>query len=163
MAQAKEELDLDAQQPPSNKKRMVLYILGALLLVGGSVGGTLLLVGGNPQPQTEEAQRPVPHYLPLESMVVNFGAGGPARYLQVEIQVMAHEEAPLKALERHMPVIRNNILMILGSQDFEVVTTREGKEQLRAGILKSVNEVLKEQAEIEEGIQAVYFTSFVMQ
>lgn len=167
MAEAKDELDLDAKQPPPpGKKRLILMIFGALLLVGASVGGTLLLIGGGadePAKEAVEKARPVPRYLPLETMVVNFGERGPARYLQVELQVMAHDPAVLGAIETHMPVIRNNILMLLGSQKFETVSTREGKEKLRADILQSVNDVLRQQAEMEEGIQAVYFTSFVMQ
>jgi flagellar FliL protein len=101
----------------------------------------------------------------MDSMVVNFSVKGPARYLQVEMQLMAHNKEALSLAEQHMPVIRNNILMILAAQSFEEVSTREGKERLRKEITGSINQVLADQGEVKEGegIQAVYFTSFVMQ
>lgn len=164
---AKNELDLDAKQPKS-KKKLIFIILGAVLLIGGSIGGTLLVVGtggGEGESAVEAPKKPAAHYMPLDSMVVNFSEKGPAKFLQVEMQLMAHDQAPLTAAEQHMPVIRNNILMALASQKFETVSTREGKEELRTAIRQSINQVLAEQAEIkeEDGIQAVYFTSFVMQ
>ncbi len=168
MAESK-ELDLDAKERPSGgKKKLLLAILGAILLIGGSIGGTLLVVGGGGGAMQEAVKapaRPVPHYLALETMVVNFGGNSPARYLQVDMEVMAHEQTPLSAIEAHMPVIRNNILMLLSSQSYDVVTTREGKEALRAAVVADINKVLAERVQVAEGqgVQAVYFTSFVMQ
>jgi flagellar FliL protein len=161
-----EELDLDAK-PASNKKMIIIIAIVGLLLVGGSVGLTVWLVSGD---SAEEAAEPEAadetvkkaEYLPLETMVVNFADGKRARYLQVDIQLMAYDPQVLKAVEEHMPVIRNDILVLLGGQSFEQVSTREGKEQLRQQILDAANRILKQQAGMQ-GLQAVYFTNFVMQ
>jgi flagellar FliL protein len=161
----KEDLDLDVK-PPSNKKLIIIMALVGVLLIAGSVGLTVWLVSGGGE-QAEEASAAEetvkkPQYLPLESMVVNFAEKGPAKYLQVDIQLMAYNPEVLNAVEEHMPVIRNDILVLLGSQSYENVSTREGKEALRKEILTTVNRILKQQAGME-GIQAVYFTNFVMQ
>jgi flagellar FliL protein len=164
-----EDLDLDAK-PASNKKLIIIIALVGLLLVGASVGLTVWLVGGGSDEEAaveaEESEEMVKQaaYLPLETMVVNFADGSRARYLQVDIQFMAYEPQVLKAVEEHMPVIRNDILVLLGGQSFEQVSTREGKEQLRKQILDAANRILKQQAALKgEGLQAVYFTNFVMQ
>lgn len=162
---AEKELNLDAQQSSGGgKKKALMMILGAIVLVAASVGGTLMVVGTQPTAPAEPP-RPVAHYLPLETLVINFGAKSPARYLQVEMQVMAFDESTLQAVQRHMPVIRNNVLMLLGAQDYATIITREGKEALRTEVIAAINQVLLEQAQIpaDGGIKAVYFTSFVMQ
>ena len=61
-----------------------------------------------------------------------------------------------------MPVIRNNLIMLLSSQKQAEVSTRDGKEKLRADALAEIQKVLKEQTG-ETGAEAVYFTIFVMQ
>ncbi len=157
---AEKELDLDAQKP-SSKKLWLLFALIALVLVAGSIGGTLYLAGGKGGEGAALAP-PKAIYLPLETLVVNFEEKGPARYMQVDLQVMAQDGAVIKAIETHMPVIRNDLLVLLSSQRFEEITTREGKERLRTEIVAAIQRVLKEQADIE-GVQSVFFTNFVMQ
>jgi flagellar FliL protein len=169
MAEAdNEELDLDKKKP-AGKKNLILYTVIALLLVGLSVTGTMLILGnGKPAEMKageENKSEPlgVAKYVPLKTMVVNFGDKGPVRFLQVDIQVMTREEKVSKAIEEHMPVIRNDILLLLSSQSYETVSTLKGKEQLRNQIREAIQKILKKQAGLDEGVSAVYFTSFVMQ
>lgn len=161
-----EDLDLDVK-PASNKKMLIIMAVVGVLLIVGSVGLTVWLVGGGGDEAEEgqaaqEQELTRAQYLPLETMVVNFAQKGPANYLQVDIQLMTNKEGVSAAVEEHMPVIRNDILVMLGSQSYEGVSSREGKERLRQEILVAVNRILKEQTG-NEGIQAVYFTNFVMQ
>jgi flagellar FliL protein len=100
--------------------------------------------------------------MPLENMIVNFSQRGPARFLQVEMQLMAHDPKLFRTVEQHMPVIRNDLLVLLGTTSYEEASSREGKEKLNREILDTVNRILREQSG-QDGIQAVYFTSFVMQ
>lgn len=161
MAQA--EIDLDARKPSARKKRPgEHYILIALLALGLGVGVTAYFM--SPAAVQEQAQVQVKsaYYLPLRPMVVNFSEKGPARFMQVELELMARDQAVLNAVEAHMPAIRNDILFLLGSQTYETVSTREGKEALRAAIQQSIERVLKEYRVLGT-IENVYFTSFVMQ
>lgn len=161
----KEDLDLDVKPTGSNKKLIIIIVLVALLAVGASVGVTLFLMGGE---TSEDSSTPavvaVPkaNYMPLENMVVNFAQRGPARFLQVEMQLMAHDPQVFKAIEQHMPVIRNDLLVLLGGVSYEQASSREGKEALNQAILDAVNQILAQHGASGE-IKAVYFTNFVMQ
>jgi len=162
-----EDLDLDAKPAGSNKKLIIIMAVAGILLVGISVGLTLWLLNsdkgsGEEEQATEETVKKA-EYLPLETMVVNFTDAKLARYLQVDIQLMAYDPEVLKLAEENMPVIRNDILVLLGSQSYEQMSTREGKEKLRQQILEAVNGILTQQAGAEKGVEAVYFTNFVMQ
>jgi flagellar FliL protein len=165
-----EDLDLDVKPASGSKKKIIIMAVVGLLLIGLSVGLTVWLLGGKgsagdsakEEHAAEETVKKA-QYLPLETMVVNFADGRIARYLQVDIQLMAYDPEVLKVAEEHMPVIRNDILVLLGSESYEKVSTREGKEELRKQILGAVNRILRQQAGEKKGVQAVYFTNFVMQ
>jgi flagellar FliL protein len=162
-----EDLDLDATPASGNKKKIIIIALAALVLIGGGVGVTLMLLGGGEKTAgeeavVEEAAVTETHYLALDNMVVNFAQKGGAKFLQVKMELMAHDPEVLKAVEEHMPVIRNDILALLGSQSADQLSSREGKEALRSEILTAVQKIVKENAGLN-GPKAVYFTNFVMQ
>ena len=169
MAKA-DELELDVAAKP--KSGRLIWVLGGLglLLVGVAIALTLYLTGviGKANTDTPKTQGGTPVvvkpalYLPLDPAFVNFEDQSNARFLQVEIQVMARDQATLDAVQRSAPVIRNNILLLLSSQKYDVVSTREGKEKLRGEILAAINKALHDGGS-KDKVEAVYFTSFVMQ
>ncbi len=75
---------------------------------------------------------------------------------------MSRDKSALEQLQAHMPHVRNNVLMILSEQKLDTILTSDAKETLRESILKEMQFVLT-QASGDPGIEAVYFTSFVMQ
>lgn len=97
------------------------------------------------------------------ALVVNFDAGGVTRFLQVAIEISTREPEMAEALKLHEPVIRNDLLLLFGSQNQETVTSREGKEKLRAQALAAVRNVIDNEGGEGSQIENVYFTSFVMQ
>nr|WP_242469212.1 flagellar basal body-associated FliL family protein [Halorhodospira halochloris] len=104
-----------------------------------------------------------PIYLKLEPpLTVNFERGQRISYLQAEVELMARSEEALEAVERHMPVVRNNLLMLFADQSFQELNTRAGREELRRKSLEEINGILEERGAQGE-VEAVYFTSFVMQ
>ena len=94
--------------------------------------------------------------------VVNFEQPAPVRFLQITVELQAKKQGAFSDVERHMPVIRNNLLMLFGNQKYEEVRTREGKEKLRQEALAEIRSILKSRAGKSE-IDDVYFTAFVMQ
>ncbi len=102
-------------------------------------------------------------YLALDpAFVVNFEDQGVVRFLQITAEVGTHDPLALDAVKLHMPIIRNNLVMLFSNLNLANVTTREGKEKLRADALVEVQKVLQEQIG-EPGVENIYFTSFVMQ
>ncbi len=66
-------------------------------------------------------------------------------------------------LKANDPRVRNDMLMILSGQNYASVSTNEGKEALRAKCLEAVRTIVKDMHGESEKIEALYFTSFVMQ
>ena len=110
---------------------------------------------------TDDAVKPI-YYKLDPTFVVNYQAQDDLRFLQVTVEVMARDEKIIALVEQHMPIIRNNLIVLFSSQDFTTISTRVGKERLRAQVLSEVQKVLKDETG-RPGIESVYFTSFVMQ
>lgn len=101
-------------------------------------------------------------YYPLSPFTVNFRHGDAARFLQVTMTFLVKSQSVVEAVEKHEPLIRNNLLMLLSGQDPGGLRTRAGKEQLRSRVLAEVQKIL-EQRTGQKGIEEIFFTGFVMQ
>jgi flagellar FliL protein len=97
------------------------------------------------------------------AFVVNFNdVDGTMRFLQISMEVSTRDADVIEAIKTHMPVIRNNLVILFSSQTVQSLSTREGKEKLRADALAEVQQVMKDNIK-KPGVEAVYFTNFVMQ
>ena len=75
---------------------------------------------------------------------------------------MSHSKDGIEAVKKHMPVIRNNLILLLSSQTYETLSTHEGKEGVRQKALQEVQKILSERTG-SPAIEDLYFTGFVMQ
>jgi flagellar FliL protein len=152
-----------------SKLKLVLIVVGALILVGGSIGGTLLIVGGGDQSAEAEVEEEVevsrgdPSYIDLKpAFTVNLAPEDPVGFLQISMQVLTFNDDVANDLEKHKPLIRNNLLVLFGQQKSADLRVPEGKEQLQKTALETVQTVINEHGSGGE-VENVFFTSFVMQ
>lgn len=117
-----------------------------------------------PESEPIEAPSGPPQYTAMDPpLVVSLADGSVIRFLQVKVEVMSRDENAIAAFEAHSPVIRNNLLMLFGSQQISDLTTREGKENLRQASLREVQSILEKNDAEHASIEELYFTSFVVQ
>ena len=118
------------------------------------------------EPAEEELPEDLPPaiYTPLDPpLVINFEApGGATRFLQLSLQGMARDQATIDAIKNHAPAIRNNFLFLISNSDYDQLGTLEGKEKLRTALLTETQDILRRNGSPAD-VEAVYFTSFVMQ
>jgi flagellar FliL protein len=139
-------------------KGMLLAVVAVLLLGGG--GFAFMHSKG------DAAAKPVQHeaiYLQLDPpFVVNFQDERALRFLQVGINVMSHDPEAIQAVKDTDPVIRNALLMLFSGQDATTLIDVKGKQKLQADALAAVRKVVQDKTG-KPGIDALYFTSFIMQ
>lgn len=150
---------------------LIIMIGAALVLVGAGVGAAWWLSAGKhpaaPAAAVKEAPPPPagpPLFLALDPpFVVNFDAEQAVRFLQIAVQLETRDPATIDLLKTNDPVVRNDLLLLFGGQKYAQLSTREGKEALRTQALEGVRKVLAGAGGHPERLEAVYFTSFVMQ
>jgi flagellar FliL protein len=76
---------------------------------------------------------------------------------------MTRDQGTADLVKQHDPVIRNDLLLLLSNQTYETISSREGKENLRAEALQVVAKAIEAEGGEGEKVEQLYFTSFVMQ
>jgi flagellar protein FliL len=94
-------------------------------------------------------------------LVVNFEDGSVVRFLQITMEVMAHDQKAIDSVTRNMPLIRNNLLLLMSNRNYQSLMSREGKDKLREEALAEIRSVQKKQG--GEDVDDLLFTSFVVQ
>ena len=94
-------------------------------------------------------------------LVVNFEDGSVVRFLQISMEVMAHDQKAIDSVQKNVPLIRNNLLLLMSNRDYQSMMSRDGKEKLRQEALAEVRAVQKKQH--GDDIDDLLFTSFVVQ
>ncbi len=150
--------------------KTIIFILLALLLGGSGTVGTLYFLGMIPSGggKSEEVVEEVPlskvpiYYSFEQPFTVNFETQSGLRFLQVQVELMSYDPRAIEAVQSHMPVIKNNIILMFSNQGYGDLVSREGKDKLREQTLKEIESALEKHAG-RGGIEEVYFTSFVIQ
>ncbi|MET0778391.1 flagellar basal body-associated protein FliL [Pseudomonas sp. NPDC099000] len=150
------------------KVKLIIVIVVALLLaVGMSVGATWFFMhSAQSKPAAAETavvgKQPAIFEPMAPAFVANYNVNGRQRYMQVSITLQGRNQVDLEALKVHMPVIRNNLVMLFSGQDFATLATPVGQEMLRQKATASVQEVAqKELGKVV--IEQLLFTNFVLQ
>ena len=94
-------------------------------------------------------------------LVVNFEDGSVVRFLQITMELMAHDPHTIESVTKNIPLVRNNLLLLMSNRDYQSMMSREGKEKLRQEALTEVNNVQKKQG--GEPVDDLLFTTFVVQ
>ena len=176
MAQENEQLtndDGEIGKTGGSKLTLIAIVLATLLAIAASIGGTLYLLGFfdadevlSDEDQTVEVDntRPRPAmYFPIKpAFTVNFPTRGRQRYLQVDVAVLTRAPEVFNALQTHLPLVKNRLIMLFGGEVYDELQTDEGKELLRQKALEVLQEIIKQEVGVN-GVEEILFTSFVMQ
>lgn len=167
MAEAQAQGDAPDEAAAAGKGgRKWLWLTIALFVLGGAGGGAYWYFAAAQGAHTpaKQPERGPPIYVALDPpFVVNFETGQLVRFLQVTVQLMTRDGPTGELLKANDPVIRNDLLMLFGNQRYADISNREGKEKLQREALDVVRRALVGAGGRAELVEAVYFTSFVMQ
>ena len=150
---------------PSGGRKKLIMIIAAVLVLGGGGAGAWYAFGGKSDPAKKaDVQKLPPRYINLDPpFVVNFEAESAVRFLQVTVGIMTRDQAIESIVKDNDPRVRNDLLLILGGQNYSDVSSTEGKETLRKRCLDAVRTIVREMGGDDTKVEALYFTSFVMQ
>ena len=79
------------------------------------------------------------------------------------MKVMARDQQAIDDFVTHEPAIVHELLLLFFSQNYDDLNTTEGTRALQQATLNTINQQLKTLAGNDTGLEAVYFTSLVMQ
>jgi flagellar FliL protein len=158
-------------------KKMIIIIIAAVVLLAGAGGAAFFFMKGGASKQekvelVEAAEAEAEgestasaeklYFEMSKPMVVDFPKGSAVKHGRITISMLVEGAETIAVLKKNEPMIQNNLLMLVGAQDSNVLNTHEGKETLRKAMLDDVTAVLKKMAG-KGHVEEIFFTSFVMQ
>lgn len=172
MAEQEQKDDIEIVAEDAKKSKRLIIIIAALVVALLGVGAMLFL-GGDDEAETDAAssetaskvkQKPIYHAVETP-FVVNFASQsqGAVRYLQVKLKVMARSQAVIDAFKLHSPAVQHELLLLFYGQNYDELNTSEGTKKLQVATLTTINEVLSLDPDLKDRLEAVYFTSMIMQ
>lgn len=99
-----------------------------------------------------------------EPFTINFinQSNRKAHYLQIKVTLMAHNQEIINNAELNLPMIQDALRTLFSGQTIEGIDSVEGRKALQFASLDVVKTILKEETG-KDNLDAVYFTSFVLQ
>lgn len=168
----------------AGKKKLILLVIIGVVLLAVCAGGTFAVMhfmGGDKKAEAgeaaaegehaegkEEGEAAAPEHAPLvyfpfePPFLTNFVINGRPRYLQLSITVASRDQDTIAALQKHMPLVRNRVVMLLSSEQFEILRSRAGREALQGKLTDAVKEILQKETG-KADVDKLLFTNFVMQ
>lgn len=135
---------------------MFSYLLTALLV-------TFSLVPAGHTEEEGENKINVQYVDLKPSFVANFG--GPSKklkFVKADISVRVNSTDAANLVEQHMPLIRNEIVLLLSAQVESEISTMQGQEKVRLEALEKIKKVMEEETG-SATVEDLLFTNFVLQ
>ena len=162
-----EQEDQGQQEEPGPKRKkvpinlIIICILG-LCLIGGGIyvwkSGLISPRSDNADINGEDPRQEIGPTYSMETFIVNLVGGRGKNYLKAKVELELDSDKTISEINKRLPQIRDGILTMLSSKSNEDINTLEGKFQLRAEIISTLNQYLK-----TGKIKNVYFTDFIVQ
>jgi len=190
----------DAPPAPKGKKKLFILVGAAVLALALVGGGAALYLksraaaaadteadADTPGAPTHEVKahkrdpKVVPTFVPLDPFTVNLADRDAERYAQVGVSLELADPHLADQIKAYMPVIRNNILMVLAHKSSAELLERDGKTRLAREIQRETAKALgfevgaevgadagataasKEKTPTDLPVAAVHFSNFIIQ
>jgi flagellar FliL protein len=163
---AEEREDIEITEGKGGKKKLLIIIVVALLLIGGGAAAFFMMSGSDePEEEKAEVKQPPIYFAIEEAFIVNFSeqSRGEVKYMQIKLKVKARSQDVIDAVTLNLPAIQHELNMLFFSQNYDELQTIEGTKALQQSSLNTINEILKNESSVDGQLEAVYFTSFIMQ
>ncbi len=168
MAEKKKEAVVEK----SGGKKKLFIIIGAVLvvlLIGGGFGTWWFLLRDKPDADKKDPSQQVVvpvvgqpaaigPMVNIEEFIVNIISGDAAHYVKASLTVELTNEQVKTEVEQRMPQMRDAILLLISNKTYEELQDLQGKKQLKAELLSTVNSFLQ-----TGKVVSIYFTNFVVQ
>lgn len=104
------------------------------------------------------------YYAISDPFTINFlnQSNNTARYLQIKVTLKSTDLEAIEGAEQNLPMIQDALLDLFSDQTYEQANSVEGRKTLQKITLKAINSILKQEID-NDAIDAVYFTSFILQ
>ncbi len=151
-------------------KKIIIFAVAGIVLVGAGIGGAMFFLKSPEEPMEEEMAEE--EMMPEEkdaiyedmhpAFTVNFNDDSKKKFMQVYMVAKFYDMESRDQFKMHMPVVRNNLLMLMSGKNSDELASKEAKEMLRKEALSTAQSVMQD-IYGDNLVEDIYFTKLVMQ
>ncbi|MGB0495866.1 MAG: flagellar basal body-associated FliL family protein [Kangiellaceae bacterium] len=164
------ENDVDGEGGGSGGgSKKLIIIIAVVVLIGGGAAAFFLLGGDSNEEAGEEdtAEEVVEVkeaiYIGVPNAITaNLPGEKRSRTVQIKMNFLVRSDEAKTNVKAHMPQLKNDILMLLSQKNADDLKLPEGRQQLQAEALETVQKTLTSLVN-DPTVEKVLFVSFVMQ
>jgi flagellar FliL protein len=149
---------------PKTLKKIILISIAITILLAGAGGGYYFFVyAADDDNKTSEVEIDTReyHYVEIPPVVANFQVGKKMRYVQVTTSVQTRDENSKKTVEKNLPLIQSELLLLMQQSDFDSISSVDGKALLLKDIEGKILAMFGDMPSFE--IERAMMTGFVIQ
>jgi flagellar protein FliL len=157
MAKEEPAVESGEEKKKSSLVKIIILVVAVAVLAGGGFFAYLKFFK---KPQTEP-KKPVVEQTVIQEMgtyLVNLADPGGKRYLKITMQFELTNAKVSQELARRTVEIRDKIIMLLSSKEYEEIGNPTGKMTLKKELINQLNRVLQ-----DGQVKEIYFTEFLVQ
>ncbi len=166
MAERAKKNTSESDSGRNRAKTVLTFAVSIIVLTGIGIGVFYFLKPASFLEQTAKpdvaasAKEPaeIAPMVDIKEFIVNIISEDNSHYLKLSMTVELSDDKALDELNKRMPQIRDAILLLISNKTFDELYDLQGKKQLKAELLLTINAVLT-----TGEATAVYFTDFVVQ
>ena len=159
-----ETKEAEAQEKKGGKKKIILFVLLGVLILG-IAGGVVLFLGGKKKDKEGEKEKKAElkhpkqtFFVTLDPVIVNLLDPTGKRYLQIQISLEVPDKKLEEEINEKIPIIKDTINTIIGEKTVEDVLVPNAKEQIKKELLEAINKALG-----EDVVLKVYILQFIVE
>lgn len=142
--------------PKKGKKKLVILIAAAVAVLGLGGGGTVFYLkkkaAAEEEVEAEADAKPAkaakrdgkakPAFIALDLFTVNLADRDADRYAQIQLSLELSDEKSAELIKNFMPVIRNNMLMVMSHKTSAELLEKDGKVKLARDLRRETAKAL---------------------
>jgi flagellar FliL protein len=156
----------------AGRKRLIIIAGAAAVLLGGAAAayvmlkpqpaapGTATAAKGADKAKEKKAEGERPLFVEFETFTSN--TKDPEKFLQIKLTFQVKADKAVEGLKDLAPLVRSEVIPVLGAQDPPTLMTPEGKEKLSADLKVAANKALVGTG-FDDSVDSVLITHMIIQ
>ena len=158
-----ETKEAEAQGKEGGKKKIILFVLIGIFILGIAAGVVFFLGGKKKDKKGEKIGAELKHpkqtfFVTLDPVIVNLLDPTGKRYLQIQISLEVSDKKLEEEINKKIPVIKDTINTIIGEKTVEDVLAPNAKEEIKKELLEAINKALG-----EDVVLKIYILQFIVE
>lgn len=148
------------EKKKGSKLKLIILVVIVLMLGGGGFFAYKKFFASSKEEQSASVKSPSVQHVThqLDTFLVNLADPGGKRYLKLTIDLELDNPKVIEEITQNNYKIRDSILLILSSKEFDDISTVGGKLALKKEIMTKLNSILTTGRVLD-----IYFTEFLVQ